>query len=62
MARSNAPVKFQESSATTFHLVDAEGEPIAHADADAAAPEFANVRSEIRSLPPVVKINVMNGA
>ena len=62
MAMTNATVKLQESPATTLHLVDVEGKSIAHADPDAAAPEFASVRSEIRTLPPVVEINIYNGA
>lgn len=41
---------FRRSPATTLHLVDAEGKSIAHGDPDAAAPEFANVRSEITTL------------
>ena len=62
MTRTNAIVKLQkESPATTLHLVDVEGKSIAHADPDAAAPEFASVRSEIRTLPPVVR-NKYNGA
>jgi hypothetical protein len=40
--------------------VDAEEESIVHVDPNAATPEFAAMRSEIRTLlAPVVEINVM---